>query len=343
VPDPRAVALYQRGQVIQKAGVFESMGEALAAYKQAVAIDPRYADAWGAMALSYRFGAPPQLTDPRLVVAAAQRALALDPDNADAQLALILLYPYYRRWQEREARLRAFLHDHPDSALGHVRLGWLLFNVGRIEEAVTLAQRAIALDATRQSGWLLLVHACYYAGRDGEGDMAIEEARSRWPQDYTLYAEGYFFLLDSKRYNEALVYLRDTSRRPRMLRRELAESWMRRADALATGRGIVEAVNRARAPLSVAMNTLEFGAPSEVLFGRVDELFALFEVYFFGGSVEGTRVPPPGPLDPRYSAVLFAPALAGLRGDPRFASLLARTGLEDYWRKSGTQPDFRRA
>jgi hypothetical protein len=58
--------------------------------------------------------------------------------------------------------------------------------------------------------------------------------------------------------------------------------------------------------------------------------------------VEGTRVAPPGPLDLRDSYPLFAPAVLSLRNDPRFASLLARTGLEDYWYKSGTQPDFRR-
>jgi hypothetical protein len=28
--------------------------------------------------------------------------------------------------------------------------------------------------------------------------------------------------------------------------------------------------------------------------------------------------------------------------DARFAQLLQRIGLEEYWRKSGTRPDFRR-
>jgi hypothetical protein len=29
--------------------------------------------------------------------------------------------------------------------------------------------------------------------------------------------------------------------------------------------------------------------------------------------------------------------------DARFAPLLKRIGLEEYWRQSGTQPDFRRS
>ena len=53
VPDPRAVQLYKRAQQIEKNGVVEAFGEARAAYKQAVAIDPDYAEAWGALALSF--------------------------------------------------------------------------------------------------------------------------------------------------------------------------------------------------------------------------------------------------------------------------------------------------
>lgn len=79
-----------------------------------------------------------------------------------------------------------------------------------------------------------------------------------------------------------------------------------------------------------------------VFFGMTDELFALFEAYFFGGVVNGTRIAPPGPIDSRFCAPLFSPAVLSLRDDPRYTSLLARTGLEEYWRKSGTQPDFRR-
>jgi tetratricopeptide (TPR) repeat protein len=345
VPDPRAVELYRRGQVIQKAGVFEAMGEALDAYKQAVAIDPRYADAWGALALSYRYpviGPGMRLGDPQEVRTAAQRALALDPDNADARLALMALYPSHRRWKEREVQLRAFLRDHPDSALGNFRLGEILVDVGRIEEAVALNEHVIAIDPTRQIFWAALALTYYLAGRDREGDVIIEGARSRWPQDRMLYVLGYYFLLWSKRYNEALAYVSDTRRRPRVFRREQMEFWMREADALATGRNLAEVENNARAPVSVAMETLLFAAQSEVLLGRVDELFALLDAYFFGGIVDGTRVAPPGPLDLRDTTVLFTPALAGLRGDPRYASLLEHTGLEDYWRKSGTQPDFRR-
>ena len=42
-PDPRAVALYRRGQAILQTGDSATRGEAIKLYKQAVAIDPRHA------------------------------------------------------------------------------------------------------------------------------------------------------------------------------------------------------------------------------------------------------------------------------------------------------------
>ena len=347
VPDPRAVELYRRGQAIQKAGVYESMGEAIEDYKQAVAIDPRYAEAWAGIAIGQRYpvmGPIVSLSDPQEVRTAAGRALALDPDNADARLALIALYPQFRNWLEREGRLRAFLGDHPDSAVGNVLLGELLLDVGRIEEAVAVSRHVLEIEPMQQIGWITHAGAASYAGRISNAELSVAEGQKRWPQDRRIFLLGYQILLGNKRYAEAVAYIGDTSRRPREIPRELTESFMRRADALATGRGIAEFENSIRTtPASVLIENLPFSAPNMALIGMVDELFALSEAFFFGGIVNGTRVHPPGPLDPRPTAALFAPAVLALRDDPRFASLLARTGLEDYWSKSGTLPDFRRS
>ena len=335
----RAIELYRHGQAIQKTGVLENMGEAIEAYEQALAINPRNADAWGALALSYRYpvvGPIVRLGDPQEVRAPAQRALALDPGNADAQLALIFLYPLYRRWWEYEMQLRAFLREHPDSALGHTRLGWLLLNVGRIEEAVTVAQRAVSIDPTRQIAWLYLAFAYYYAGRDEEGDLAIEEGRSRWPQAWRFYLDGYYFLLYGKRYEEARAYIADPGRRPRVLRREMVEGMMHEADVFASGRGLAELKNRLRrVPASIKLQDADYTAPAFALLGLVDDMFIFFEAFFFGGVVNGRAVDPPGPLDPRSSCALFAPAVLSLRSDVRFASLLARIGLEEYSAQGG--------
>jgi hypothetical protein len=42
----------------------------------------------------------------------------------------------------------------------------------------------------------------------------------------------------------------------------------------------------------------------------------------------------------QISYILFRPALASVRRDPRFLPLAKRIGLVDYWQKSGTWPDY---
>ena len=346
VPDPRAVELYRRGQAIQKAGEPETMGDAIKLYKQALAIDPRYADAWAGIAIGqlYRsFGHFLRLSDPHEVRTAAGRALALDPDNADARLALIANYPLFRRWLDREARLRAFVADHPDSALGNVLLCLMVFDAGRLDDAQAAARRAVEIEPEQKFGWIMQVWALTYAGRHHEADLAFEEARKRWPRDPRLWLFGSLHLSQSKRYAEAVAYLRDTTRRPAGIPVALLDSVIRQTEALATGRGIDEVRNTARNTSAAGqIENLHVTVPMFVDMGMIDEVFALFEAYFFGGMVNGTRIAPPGPLDQRPSRPLFAPAVLSLRGDPRYASLLERTGLEEYWRKSGTRPDFRR-
>jgi DNA-binding winged helix-turn-helix (wHTH) protein/Flp pilus assembly protein TadD len=346
VLNPRAVELRNRGQAILMAGVPETASEAIKLYRQAVAIEPRYADAWAGLAIGLRYpnlGPIVRLSDPREVRAAAGRALALDSGNADARLALIAAEPLFRRWLERELQLRAFLGDHPDSALGNVMLCWLLLDVGRFGEALAAARRVVEIEPGQQIGWILQVFALSNAGRSHEADLAFEAARKRWPQDPRVWFVGSIVLSTSKRYAEAVAYLRDKTRRPAAVPEALVESVIRQTEALATGRGIDAVRNTAHtSPAASQIENFGVSLPMLVQFGMADAAFALIEAFYFGGMFNGTRVPPPGPLDPRSTMPLFAPTLLALRGDPRFVSLPERIGLEDYWRKSGTQPDFRR-
>lgn len=346
VPDPHAIDLYRRGQVIQKVGIYEDMGEAIKLYKRAVAIDPRYADSWAGIAIGMRYpvnGPNSRFSDPQEVRAAAGRALALDPANADAQLALISAYPKYRGWIESETRLRAFLGQHPDSALGNVMLGLLLLGVGRIEEALAAARRAIGLEPMQQVAWSLQVLALTYAGRFPEAELALGQARSRWPQDSRLWIMGNGLLLESRQYAAAIEYLRDVTRRPASIPAAVVERVARQHEALATGQGLASFNNDGRnVSAATLMEQMPYPVTVAVLRGMKDQAFDLLEAYFFGGEINGMHVPPPGSLDERFTVALFMPSMLTLRDDSRYASLLERTGLEDYWRKSVPQPDFRR-
>jgi hypothetical protein len=69
--------------------------------------------------------------------------------------------------------------------------------------------------------------------------------------------------------------------------------------------------------------------------------FSILQGYYFGEGDWGKLAPPAGDAD-RQTSPLFLPPMKELWSDSRFNRLLQRIGLDDYWRQSGTRPDFRR-
>ena len=347
IPDPRAIELYRRGQLLERTSPGEEMGRATDLYEQAVAIDPEFAAGWAALALSYR---SPHLaplvawSDPRPVELAARRALALDPDNADARLALIRRYPYYRRWRWYETRLLAFLAHHPRSAYGNRMLAVLLLDVGRCEEAVACARRAKELEPANRQSWFILGLALGQAGRHSEALLALDHGLQNWPRNLSFWTRRFGTLIDAGRYVEAAAFLRDRSRRLPQIPEEMAQGLLTVVDALIDPAKRAKTIESFRRhPVRSHIENFVFSAPLWVGLGMSEDFFATVECYFFGGTIAGNRIDPPGRLDPRPSLLLFSPSMLRLQGDPRWSGLLQRIGLEDYWRKSGTRPDFRRS
>jgi hypothetical protein len=76
--------------------------------------------------------------------------------------------------------------------------------------------------------------------------------------------------------------------------------------------------------------------------GALDDMFAILEGYYFDRGEWAKIAPAAGDAD-RTTQALFLPPMKPAWTDARFGPLLRRIGLEDYWRQSGTMPDFRRA
>jgi hypothetical protein len=70
-------------------------------------------------------------------------------------------------------------------------------------------------------------------------------------------------------------------------------------------------------------------------------MFSLLSGYYFAVG-PWSKVAPVGGDQDRATDAIFQPPMKRAWNDPRFAQLLYRIGLEDYWRRSGTLPDFRR-
>jgi hypothetical protein len=76
--------------------------------------------------------------------------------------------------------------------------------------------------------------------------------------------------------------------------------------------------------------------------GYTDMAFEHAYGYLLGkrDALTGERQPLPAHAE-RETYFLFASQTSAMRQDPRFPKLTAAIGLDDYWRATGTRPDYR--
>lgn len=347
-PVPEAVRLVERGNALMRSARMGATPEAIKLFGQAVKVDPEYADGWGALSSSYRhaldgYGQGERRSYPQMVASAADRALALDADQADALIAKATIYPEYRNWLTQEKALRDLVQRFPDHWYANARLGILLREVGRFEDALGFVAKVPRIDVQLAPAWAGLITTYTLAGRFHEADAAFDAAMSKIaPHPVTWFAR-YASLLESRRFDEAADFARDSRTKPEEFPSELGDTYAALATALADD-------DKAEIAASLAYVKSNLDEPGYILraapllaaLGDFDTAMAAYWAYLFGGSVAGHDHAAPGPLDLRSTQSLFAPSWQPLRRSLRFLEILQRTGLEDYWKRSGSQPDFRR-
>ena len=175
-----------------------------------------------------------------------------------------------------------------------------------------------------------------------ESERHLRRALDRWPAHPMLWFVKYKHLLYSGRSQSAAAFVMDPETLPSGFGPEVQP-------ALALAKAIaerdpadVEAAIQAQTALALSdVNAIGDVVPNLALLGRLDLAFAALDRYLLNSGPFG-RSAPIGPMTRRYTDILFTSPMAPARRDPRFASLMVRVGLEDFWRRSGTVPDFRR-
>jgi tetratricopeptide (TPR) repeat protein len=347
--DPRAVRLAREADILMKSGLPGSTRQATRNLERAVAIAPDYADGWGYLALMYRhalqgFSRGERANFPRMVDSAAARALSLQPGQPDARLALALKRPFYRRWLDAEADLRSILRDHPDHWYANGQLGLLLMDVGRARDALLYRERVIAVDPKIPVAWMILALNRLQANRLHEADEALDRAFAVWPNHPALWMARYRVLLETGRPAEAAAFVRMPASLPDGLPAPLVDLLESNARAIG-GSGEhdrTSATDRMVASITEPEDAEE-GAAILALLGRGDLALDAALASLLGGSFAGQNWPAPDQYAMRSTSMLFYPSLRGLSGRASYARILRESGLEDYWRRSGSQPDFRRS
>jgi hypothetical protein len=277
--------------------------------------------------------------------AAARRAVALDPDQPEARTALVGVAPLYGRWEDASRHLTALCdatggHPVPENDLSVLEMA-----TGQVRAATRRRNRLIRLDPFAAIYSYKSVYQHWSLGAEVEMDHAADRGMQLWPFHPAIWTARLWTLAYTNRVPAAQALLAGPP--PQGIP---APMLVFLAQVLAAARDGDESSAR-----RVASSALEFagrGPPQAIaalfalgLIGRVHEGFTVANSYYLH---QGQQ---PVPLQPgsdhprlneqnrRVTQILFTPACAAMRRDPRFADLCRGIGLTSFWDASGITPD----
>jgi TolB-like protein/DNA-binding winged helix-turn-helix (wHTH) protein/Tfp pilus assembly protein PilF len=184
-----AYDLYLRGRSFRDQATEESTRKAIEYFQRAIAVDPQYARAHAGIADAYwLLGAPGwEVEQPMALLqkaqASAERALAIDAQLAEAHAVLAMIRLSYR-W-DREASEREILEAirvNPSYAQAHQYYSTVLTTMGRFDEAIGEAKRALDLDPLSVPASTTLGIRYFYAGRIPEAMIQFSKTIDASPE-----------------------------------------------------------------------------------------------------------------------------------------------------------------
>ena len=255
-----------------------------AAAEQLVARAPRFPEAQAMLAiikLRWSQTLPPDeaAVASKDARAHAWRAIELGPRIPMANLAAAITTPW-SAWAEQEAWLRKGLGFTPDDPFLNNRLGLMLSNVGRFEEASRHSNRSVQLAplAVRLVSTDIAIQRM--ANHLAESGSELARAESLWPENPAIQRARLLAALNDDPAT-ALRILHDPQRRPRALRDDEVEAFRRYASARTGGGGRTEAV----AGLVAVLDRPRRGSPE----GANPYILALLQLGAIQPAIEGVE------------------------------------------------------
>jgi TolB-like protein/Flp pilus assembly protein TadD len=193
--NPAAFDAYLRGaKVFVSRHEVEDLPAAIAAYTEAIRLDPHYALAMASRSIALSYGAAQAATPAAAregfdkAQADARQAVALAPDLAQAHLALATVLELgtldFTRASEAYERALALA---PGNAQVLRISGLFAAYMGHIDAGLAAARRAVVLDPLARDSHSLLGRALYAARRYEEAVVAFSEGISLDPSDKAFY------------------------------------------------------------------------------------------------------------------------------------------------------------
>lgn len=351
-PDTTALELIERGRGALRDSTFEQAAQGVAFLRQATALEPGSAEAWGTLALAYATylrRSPPdeQVALARRARSAAARALAIDPRQSDALTALSEAEPSFANWAKKDALQRRLLAAAPDTPELLYQRSRFLHEIGLVRDGLPLIERAAAREPFDTRMQATLARHLVAAGRIEEAERAVERLGATWPRHYASWFARFYTNLYGDRLGAAQAMLADRANWPVNVPADEIERVAKIARAVGSGaeadRDAVIAEYDALLPRGkgYAENAMHAAAA----LGRADAAFRYARALYLD---EGVAMPPQrflgqsnyGLRNERDTHSMFLPPFRDLQADPRYLQLMADIGLVAYWRHSRSVPDF---
>ena len=200
-------ARYTRAENTRARGMFE----------KAIALDPKYADAYAGLGRTYLTTWQLGWTDdPQVLDRAFELALIgsnLDPNLAAGRALLAHTYVWRKRYDSAIAEARKVVDLDPNSADGYETLAEILTWAGRPEEAVSLVKKAMRLNPAYPFYYLWgLGHAQSLVGQVEEAIESFKELNSRNPAFMPVHVYLAFIYTEIGRLEEARSHIAHVKR-----------------------------------------------------------------------------------------------------------------------------------
>jgi eukaryotic-like serine/threonine-protein kinase len=183
-----AYQVYLKGRYYTDKLTEEGITKGINYFKQAISLDPDYAQAHNGLANSYILMSD-WLLPPREAIPKAKeeviRALALDEELADAHATLgIISHTYDWDWSKAEDELKRAIQLNPNGFNAHEAYYSYLISAGRFDQALVEARRALEIDPVSVGTHTGLAGIYYYSG---QYSRAIEQLNKTLQMDQSFW------------------------------------------------------------------------------------------------------------------------------------------------------------
>ena len=310
-----AYQAYLQGQYfIARGQDREDLTKALAYSERAIKLDADYAPAWAqnsqVMERLARIGLIDNADGFRRARESAERAISLDAGSATGYMTLALVQMNHDwDWEGADASLKKAALLEPGSAAVLANRAHLVRILGRVEEAVSLYEQAIALDPLRANFHLALGYELYFLDRNEGALAALQKAQELNPQLSSLHLTYGQILLSQGRWQSALEEMeKETGDWEKLSGEVLAYHALGRRE---------ESENALKTLIATHQNEAAYQIAEAYAYrGEVEKAFAWLDRSY-------------RQRDPGTPELKTDPLMKTLRQDPRFAKLLKRMHLSD--------------